>query len=84
MIPDKLIVSVRAREAPKIIKEGIIEGRYAWRVLLPLATRYENAGVLRREDVDVDLYIWRVEETTAPIGIKITNFLVQVKQSYDK
>ncbi len=81
---DKLIVSAQAREAPKIIKEGKIEGRYAWRIILPMAMRYENATIVRRQDVDIDIYIWRVPETEAPIGIQITNLSVEVKHNYEQ
>ena len=80
--PDALIVSVQAREAPKIIKEGKVEGRYAWRIILPISIRYENSSIIRRQDIDVDLYIWRVSETEAPIGVKITNFNIEIKQGY--
>lgn len=79
---DKLIVSIKAMEAPKIITEGKIDGRYAWRISLPMAIRYESASIARHQEIKVDLYVWRVPETEAPIGVKITNLNLEVKQAY--
>lgn len=83
VVADKLIVSIAVREAPKIVKEGKIENRYVWRVLLPMSIRYENATILRRADINIDMYIWRVPETESPIGIKITNLRVEIIQGYE-
>jgi len=79
---DKLIVSIKAIEAPKIITEGKIDGRYAWRISLPMAIRYESALIARHQEIKIDLYVWRVPETEAPIGVKITNLNLEVKQAY--
>jgi hypothetical protein len=81
--PDQLIVSVQIKEAPQIVNEGKIEGRYIWRVALPIEIHYKNAVILRRQEVNVDLYIWRVPETEAPIGIKITNFKTTIKKDFE-
>lgn len=81
--PDKLIVSMQIKEAPKIVKEGKIDDRYAWRVTMPIEARFENATILRRQELDIDLYIWRVPETASPIGIKITNFNMVVKKEFE-
>lgn len=79
---DKLIVSMHIKEAPKIVREGKINGRYAWRIALPIELRYENSIILKRQELDIDLYVWRVPETEAPIGIKITNFNIKVKKNF--
>ena len=81
--PDQLIVSIKAKEAPKIIKEGKIDDRHVWLVNFPVEIRYENVAILRRQTIDIDLYVWRVPDTESPFGIKITNFKVTVKKSFE-
>jgi hypothetical protein len=74
---DKLIVSIQAVEAPRITKEGIIEGRYTWLIVFPVSISYKNSTVYRKQDIKISLYIWRAPETEAPIGLQITSINIE-------
>ena len=77
VIEKKLIVSGRALEPPRIVREGIVNGRYTWQVILPFIIRYENEinnNILKPQ---FNIYVWRELEYTVPVGISITNFEVK-------
>lgn len=83
VVPDKLIVSMKANKAPQIVREGSFKGRYTWRIQIPVSVRYENKEKLIRSEVEVDVVVWRVPEIISPNGIKITTIRAKVKNRYD-
>lgn len=76
---EKLVVSAKALEAPKLLQDGVIDNRYVWKISLPLEIRYENAHILRKRQGIIELYIWRMPNIEAAKGIKITNLMVTFK-----
>lgn len=80
VIKDKLIVSAVAAAAPEVLKEGVYKNEYyVWIIKLPLEVSYSNKVTLRRQSLDVQVIVKRVLQTDNPIGVRITNFVVKVK-----
>lgn len=83
VVPDKLIVSAKVQKAPQVVREGNLKGRYTWQIKFPLLVRYENKSILRRQEMDMDIIVWRVPETVSPNRVKITTIRTEIKQRYN-
>ena len=72
----KLIVSAVATRAPVILQKGILNGRFAWRVQMPLLVTYQSASEFTQQNNVVTMLISRVSTLNSPRGIGISQFVV--------
>ncbi len=72
----KLIVSAVATKAPIILQKGVLNGRFAWRVQMPLLITYQSASEFSQQNNVVTLLITRVSTLNSPRGIGISQFVV--------
>ncbi len=72
----KLIVSAVATRAPIILQKGILNGRYAWRIQMPLLVTYQSASEFSQQNSVVTLLVTRVSTLNSPRGIGIAQFVV--------
>ncbi len=72
----KLIVSAVATKAPVILQKGILNGRYSWRVQMPLLVTYQSASEFSQQNNVVTVLITRVSTLNSPRGIGISQFVV--------
>lgn len=72
----KLIVSAVATRAPIILQKGILNGRYAWRVQMPILVTYQSASEFSQQNNVVTMLITRVSTLNSPRGIGISQFVV--------
>lgn len=72
----KLIVSAVATRAPIILQKGILNGRYSWRVQMPLLVTYQSASEFSQQNNVVTMLITRVSTLNSPRGIGISQFVV--------
>lgn len=72
----KLIVSAVATRAPVILQKGILNGRYSWRVQMPLLVTYQSASEFSQQNNVVTILITRVSTLNSPRGIGISQFVV--------
>lgn len=75
----KLIVSAVAKRAPVILEKGVLAGRYAWRIQLPLLITYQSPSEFSQTEDVVRLTVHRVSTLNSPRGIGITQFVVEPK-----
>ncbi len=71
----KLIVSAVATRAPIILQKGILNGRFAWRVQMPLLVTYQSASEFSQQNLVVTMLISRVSTLNSPRGIGIAQFV---------
>ena len=71
----KLIVSAVATRAPIILQKGILNGRFAWRVQMPLLVTYQSASEFSQQNLVVTMLITRVSTLNSPRGIGIAQFV---------
>ncbi|CAM4428391.1 MAG: hypothetical protein LEGION0398_MBIBDBAK_00471 [Legionellaceae bacterium] len=76
VIAKKLIVSAVAKGAPVILQEGLLNGRYTWRVQMPMLITYQSASQKSEQDVIVTMLITRVSPLNSARGIGIAQFIV--------
>ncbi|WP_419420335.1 type IVB secretion system apparatus protein IcmL/DotI [Legionella sp. D16C41] len=72
----KLIVSAVATRAPIILQKGLLNGRYSWRVQMPLLVTYQSASEFSQQNNVVTMLITRVSTLNSPRGIGIAQFVV--------
>lgn len=72
----KLIVSSVATRAPIILQKGILNGRYSWRVQMPILVTYQSASEFSQQNNVVTMLITRVSTLNSPRGIGIAQFVV--------
>lgn len=72
----KLIVSAVATKAPVILQKGILNGRYAWRIQMPILVTYQSASEFTQQSNVVTILVSRVSTLNSPRGIGISQFVV--------
>lgn len=72
----KLIVSAVATGAPVILQKGELNGRYSWRVQMPLLATYQSASQFTQSNYVVTMLIQRVSTLNNPRGIGISQIIV--------
>lgn len=72
----KLIVSAVATSAPVILQKGLLNGRYSWRVQMPLLVTYQSASQFTQDSYLVTMLIQRVSTLNNPRGIGISQIVV--------
>jgi intracellular multiplication protein IcmL len=75
VIAKKLVVTAVATGAPTILQQGILDGRYAWRVNLPMLITYQSASQFTQQNVVVTMLITRVSALNSAQGIGIAQFV---------
>ncbi|MBS0359405.1 MAG: type IVB secretion system apparatus protein IcmL/DotI [Proteobacteria bacterium] len=71
----RLIVSAVATQAPVILEKGVIEGRYSWRVQMPILVTFQSSSEFSQARYMVNILIVRVSTLNSPRGIGIAQFI---------
>lgn len=72
----KLIVSAVATSAPIILQKGVLNGRYSWRIQMPILVTYQSASEFSQQRNVVTMLITRISTLNSPRGIGIAQFVV--------
>jgi intracellular multiplication protein IcmL len=73
----KLVISPLVSDVPVILYQGVVHGRYTWRIQMPLLLKYTSASDSVQQKRIVTIDVSRVSTTSAPkSGIQITNLYV--------
>ena len=72
----KLIVSAVATRAPSVLQKGMLNGRYSWRIQMPLLVTYQSASEFSQQNSVVTMLVTRVSTLNSPRGIGIAQFVV--------
>ena len=75
VIAKKLVVSAVATGTPVIIDRAVIDGRYSWKIQIPLLVTYQSPNEKTNQPVMVVMIISRVPTVDMPKGIAIVSFI---------
>ncbi|MDR1057203.1 MAG: type IVB secretion system apparatus protein IcmL/DotI [Coxiellaceae bacterium] len=75
VIAKKLVVSAVATGTPVILDQAVINGRYSWKVQIPLLVNYQSPNEQTQRPVVVMMIISRVPTVDMPKGIAIVSFV---------
>ena len=76
VIAKKLIVSAVATGVPVVLEQGVMLGRYTWKVQIPMLITFQSASQFSQQSVTVTMVIVRVSTLESPRGIGIAQFIV--------
>jgi intracellular multiplication protein IcmL len=76
VIAKKLVVSSVATGTPIILDQAVIDGRYSWKVQIPLLVSYQSPNEQTQKPVIVMMIISRVPTVDMPKGIAIVSLVV--------
>ncbi len=71
----KMVSDVKITGAPQVIQKAIVDGRYAWKVSLPVVMTYTGASRTIPMAMKLNLIVLRVPVKDNPNRIAINNFL---------
>lgn len=68
----KLIVTAVPAGAPVVVNQGQLDGRYAWRIQMPMLATYQSSSQTKYSNpLLVTILVVRVSTTTNPEGVSI-------------
>ncbi len=76
VIAKKLVVSAVATGTPVILDQAVVEGRYSWKIQIPLLVSYQSPNEQTQKPVIVMMIVSRVPTVDMPKGIAIVSFVV--------
>jgi intracellular multiplication protein IcmL len=71
----KLVVSAVATSAPVFLQKGLLNGRYSWRIQMPMLVTYQSASEFSQQSLTVTMLVTRVDTLNSPRGIGIAQFV---------
>lgn len=80
VLAKKLVVSSVATGTPIIQDQGVINGRYAWKVQMPMLVTYQSSSEHTQQPLIVTMVITRVPTVNMPRGIAIASYVSSVGQ----
>ncbi len=69
------VVSAAPRGAPVVEAEGVVGGRYQWRVQIPMVLTYSSGSKMRSDNWVVNLTVVRVPRLESPNGVGIMQWI---------
>lgn len=75
IISNKFVVSAVATQAPVILQKDVVNGRYSWRVKMPIIVTYQSSSLFSQTPLVVNMLITRVSTLNTPKGIGIAQFV---------
>jgi len=70
-----LVVSAVATGAPVVLQEGVVSGRYTWRVQMPMIVTYQSGSRISQQSLIITILITRMSTLNSPRGIGIAQFI---------
>lgn len=77
IVNGKLVATAVPQEAPVVVAQGIVEGRYAWKIQMPILVTYESANQRSSQRTLVTATVVRVSELEHPRGLGIAQIIAQ-------
>lgn len=75
VIAKKLVVSAVATGTPVILDQAVINGRYSWKVQIPLLVSYQSPNEQTQKPIIAMMIVSRVPTVDMPKGIAIVSFV---------
>lgn len=81
VIAKKLVVSAVPTATPVILEQGVVNGRYAWKVQQPLLVTYQSPNEQTQQPVVITMIISRVPTVDVPKGVAVVSFISSTSTS---
>lgn len=74
---NRYVVSATLNGTPRIVREGVSGGRYAWRIRVPVIIGYESAEQTRNQTRDAVVTVVRMPTTEKPEGVALHQIIME-------
>lgn len=75
ILSQQYVATAVPQSAPVVVAEGLVEGAYAWRLVLPILVTYQSASGQTSQTVNVQVTVVRRPETENPNGLGIAQIV---------
>ena len=72
----QMVVSAVPENAPVIVATGVLSGRRAWKIQIPMTVSYSNGAGTTPKRYVVTMMVARVPTTINPYGVAVTQFVL--------
>jgi intracellular multiplication protein IcmL len=72
---NRQVVTAAPKAAPVLLWEGLENGRYAWRIEIPLIVTYQSGSQRKTDSMRVTLTVVRVPKLESPNGVGIEQWI---------
>jgi|TARA_R110002126_G_scaffold13118_7_gene57173 intracellular multiplication protein IcmL len=72
---NRQVVTAAPRAAPVLLWEGLENGRYSWRIEIPLIVTYQSGSQRKTDSLRVTLTVVRVPKLESPNGVGIEQWI---------
>jgi len=79
VISEKLVLTATPTDAPQILLAKPYQGRYMWKIKIPMNFRYRNVTTDTIENYEITLIVMRVPTAESPNGISILKYEMEYK-----
>jgi intracellular multiplication protein IcmL len=79
LIDKKLDMSAVVTDTPVVLNTTVMNGRFTWRVQMPVLVTFESASETNKMHLVVTMNVQRVPSLSAPSGIQISDFVSRTK-----
>ena len=77
VLEKKYVTTAVPTGSPVLLDKGIISGRYAWKLQMPLLVTFQSAERTASQNLMVDIIVVRQPETEHPRGLGIAQLIAQ-------
>lgn len=77
VVENMFVTTAVPRGAPVIVGEGLLDGRYAWRIEVPILVTYQSANTRTTQDLLVKAVVVRRSELEHPRGLGIAQIIAE-------
>lgn len=81
VVDQKLDMSAVVTGAPVVLNTAVLNGRFTWRVQMPILVTFNSASETRKLHLTVTMNVQRVPSLSAPSGIQVSDFFSQMRES---
>lgn len=74
---NQYVVNAAPTSAPVLLEEGVVDGRYQWRIEVPIVVTYQAGAQKRADNYILTLLIVRVSKLESPNGVGIEQWVAQ-------
>jgi intracellular multiplication protein IcmL len=72
----RLTVTAVAQNTPVILQKGVLNGRYSWRIQLPILITYQSSSSIQQQTSIITMLVIRISTLESYRGIGISQFIV--------
>ena len=74
---NQYVVTAAPTSAPVLLEEGVVDGRYQWRIEVPIVVTYQAGAQKRADNFILTLLVVRVSKLESPNGVGIEQWIAQ-------